>query len=178
MFKSGWSEAWVVFARPSPHHLPLLPPQPSAWEEACMKWFNLQLLNEIELDWLLSCSNTWQLLGPVYILAKLGGVEGGVKFYFFKNFFYPHLRTCLLILERGEGREKEERNIGVTEKHMPQLGTELQPKPLIRIEPVTFWSVEWWPTNWATLAWAGGSKVLKWWEKVYSRLSPVVEDIK
>ena len=32
--------------------------------------------------------------------------------------FYPHLRTCLLILERGEGRKRErERNINVKEKY-------------------------------------------------------------
>ena len=34
------------------------------------------------------------------------------------NFFNSHPKTCLLILERGEGREREwERNIDVREKH-------------------------------------------------------------
>ena len=37
------------------------------------------------------------------------------QLYFLKN---PHLRTCLLILEREEGKERErERNIDVREKH-------------------------------------------------------------
>ena len=32
-------------------------------------------------------------------------------------YFYRHLRTCLLILERGEGRMREtERNINIREK--------------------------------------------------------------
>ena len=38
------------------------------------------------------------------------------NFYFY--YFYPHLRTWLCILERGEGREKgRERNIDAREKH-------------------------------------------------------------
>ena len=49
---------------------------------------------------------------------------------------YSHLRTCLLILERDEGREKErERNIDVREKHSsaascmyPDLRQNPQPK--------------------------------------------------
>ena len=37
---------------------------------------------------------------------------------FIYYFFNPHTRACLLILERGEGREKvRERNINVREKH-------------------------------------------------------------
>ena len=50
------------------------------------------------------------------------------------SYFYPHSRTCILILERWEGREKErERNIDVREKHQsgashkrPDQGPNLQ----------------------------------------------------
>ena len=48
---------------------------------------------------------------------KLGGVYFSYHsecFKYLKKMFYPHLRTCLLILERGEGRERVgERNIHV-----------------------------------------------------------------
>ena len=51
-------------------------------------------------------------------------------------FFYPHLRTCLLILERGEERGIDrERNIDVKEKHQlvascmhPNQGLNPQPR--------------------------------------------------
>ena len=51
-------------------------------------------------------------------------------------YFNPHLRTRLLILERGEGRERErERNINVRKKHqlvvscmLPNRGPNPQPK--------------------------------------------------
>ena len=64
-------------------------------------------------------------------------------------FFYPHPRTCLLILERGEGREKErERNLNVSERHRlaasqirPDQGPNPQPRrvPWPGIGPKTFW---------------------------------------
>ena len=42
----------------------------------------------------------------------------GFMILFLLSYFNPQLRTCLLILERGEGRDKErERNINVREKH-------------------------------------------------------------
>ena len=63
-------------------------------------------------------------------------------------FFYPHVWTCLLILERGEGRERErERDINVREKHgsvasctCPNWGLNLQPWHLswLGIEAMTF----------------------------------------
>ena len=51
-------------------------------------------------------------------------------------FLNPYPRTCLLILERGEGREKErERNIDVREKH--QLVTFFPIRALTGTEPTT-----------------------------------------
>ena len=57
----------------------------------------------------------------------------------FLNFFNPHLRICLLILEREEeaGRERQEKNINqfasCTEDQTPNLGMcpdqESNPKP-------------------------------------------------
>ena len=62
-------------------------------------------------------------------------------------FFYPYLRTCLLILVRGEGKERERKiNIDVSEKHRPDAshlrlncGQNLQTRhvPCSDIEPVT-----------------------------------------
>ena len=43
-------------------------------------------------------------------------IELLLMFFFVSFFFYPHTRTCLLIVERGEERERErERNIDVRE---------------------------------------------------------------
>ena len=58
-------------------------------------------------------------------------------------FFYLHLRTCLLILQRGEWREKEtERNINVREKHQlvathtcPNQGLNPQPRHVPAWDP-------------------------------------------
>ena len=55
---------------------------------------------------------------------------------YYVHFFNPHLRLCLLILEREERRERErERNIDVREKHqsvasrmLPDQGSNLQPR--------------------------------------------------
>ena len=72
---------------------------------------------------------------------------------FFKDFIY-------LLLERGEGREKErERNNNVREKHWlgashtcPDRGSNLQPRhvPWLGIELAAFYLVEQCSTNWAT----------------------------
>ena len=56
--------------------------------------------------------------------------QPGPYIWIFKQLF-PHLRMCLLILERGEGREREgekhqcEREASIScLSHVPQLGTE------------------------------------------------------
>ena len=66
-------------------------------------------------------------------------------------FFNPHLRICLLILERGKGREGgRERN--AREKHWSvascmcsDQGSNLKPRfmPWPGIEPATFWCMGW-----------------------------------
>ena len=71
------------------------------------------------------------------------------------TFFYPHPKTCLLILERGREREKHrcerETPTGCL-SHVPRLN--LQPRHLPRagIKPVTFQFMGWDDalTNWAT----------------------------
>ena len=79
--------------------------------------------------------------------------------------FNPHLRKCLLILERGEGRKRErERNTDVREKHRrvaihthPDRGPNLQPKhvPWPEIAPMTFQFKGWCSNQWTTPARAG-----------------------
>ena len=69
--------------------------------------------------------------------------------YYYYDFLKPHLRTCLLILERGERWERErERNIDVREEHWllascmcPNWGINPQPRhvPWPGIKPMTFW---------------------------------------
>ena len=80
----------------------------------------------------------------------------------FLFFFNPHMRTSLLILERGKGRERErERNSNVREKHRlvafhicPDLGPDPQPRyvPWLKLNPRPFSLWDDAPTNWATLA--------------------------
>ena len=77
-------------------------------------------------------------------------------------FIYPHLKTCLLILERGEGTEKEKKtNIDAREKHQlvascmhPWQGLNLQPRHMswLGIELATFHFTRRCPSNWATPA--------------------------
>ena len=58
----------------------------------------------------------WVPLSTHYITSSSPGSTKNLDFAFFKK--NPHLRTCLVILERGEGRKRErERNIDVKEKH-------------------------------------------------------------
>ena len=63
--------------------------------------------------------------------------------------FYPHPRTCSMVLERGKGREGErERSINMREKHQllascthPNQGPNPKPRHVPRrgIKPATFW---------------------------------------
>ena len=51
-----------------------------------------------------------------FVLGLHGALEDAC-FLILKKYFNPHLRTCLLILEMGEGTERErERNIDVREE--------------------------------------------------------------
>ena len=78
---------------------------------------------------------------------------------FFKN---PHVRTCLLILDRGVGREREGwRNISMREKHQliafcvccdQRLNPQPRHVPCLGMEPTILQFVGWHPTNWVTLA--------------------------
>ena len=80
--------------------------------------------------------------------------------------FYPlpYWFFFILFLQRGEKMEKKrERNIAVRQKHQsiafqtcPNQGPNPQPRyvPWPEIEPMTFCSAGWCPTNWATPIWA------------------------
>ena len=67
-------------------------------------------------------------------------------------FCYPHPRTCLLILERGERGERErerkrERNINVREKHQCERETSIRcPDWELNLRPLSLQDDA--PTNW------------------------------
>ena len=71
-------------------------------------------------------------------------------------FFYPHLRTCLLILERGEGREREgERNINQLSLALTLTGDQIWNLGMHPDQESNLWPFGLWDdalTNWATLA--------------------------
>ena len=67
----------------------------------------------------------------------------------FSLFFYPHLRACLLFLQRGEGRrERGREKIDVREKSW-SLNPQPRHVPWLRIELVTLSLWDDAPTNWA-----------------------------
>lgn len=74
--KSGWSKAWVLSVKLCSYSGLSAPPAPQDLGESMhIIRFNLWLLNRIGLDWVMSSNNNRQLLGPIYILTKLGDKE-------------------------------------------------------------------------------------------------------
>ena len=64
----------------------------------------------------------WSLLHLLALAPQAPVYKDMNQMQYSEFLFYPHPRTCLLILERGEGRERgKETSIGCL-SHTPQLG--------------------------------------------------------
>ena len=97
--------------------------------------------------------HTKQLLGPPLGSQAWVGKQGLALYTKCSSVlpvcFYPHLRTCLLILERGEGRGRErKRNIDVRGTPIACLSR----APWKGAEPMTFWCTWRHSNDWAALA--------------------------
>ena len=91
-------------------------------------------------DRFLASSGCWHFLACGRITTICVVSSHGFFFFFFN--LNPHLRTCLLILERGEGKE---RNINW---HVPQQRLNPRPTHVPRgIEPAALRSAGGHPTN-------------------------------
>ena len=148
-----------------PHSLPTSLTNTPAGRRRVRKW-----------EWSFSVLHLWVLL-PYFLNQKSRCMTNTVVLMATKEqdfIFHPYPSTCLLILDRGEGREREK---DVREKHwsvgsgMPLTGgPNLQPGlvPWLGMEPLTFWFMGWCSDQQCHISLGKDRIFLKHSENIYS----------